>query len=396
MKKQIIGFILCITLLSSMVSVSGLINITSIKTINDIKEFLNNNQIKETQNFGLGFIPLSDLTKSRSLDDYGSTSTLSQWDWRDYNGQDWTTAARNQASCGSCWDFAAHSCLETVVNIVEGDSTLDLDLSEQYILSCYSGGWGCSGSNAYYAYEYMYNYGGAIPESCFTYSANDNIPCSEKCADWQDKLVPITGYGYSSNPPIDNIKNKIVADGPVCVSFSVYSDFYDGSPSFDTNGVYQQKSGSYQGGHQVAAVGYVDTPGNPDYEGYWICKNSWGATWGPWDDGCFGIAYGEVGINDDIVWVEYSSTAPETSIISGPSGIIPYNEVTFEWIGFDANTPVENLVYSYILEGYDSSWSEWGLTTSKTYTDLGNGAYTFKVRTKDKVGIIDYSPAVQT
>jgi len=215
MKRKIIGTLLCIILISSMVPVSGLVNI---KTINDIKENLTNNvnnQKYGVQSFGFGFVPLSDSIESNSLDEYSSDPPPSQWDWRDYNGQDWTTAARNQASCGSCWDFAAHSCLEAVVNIVEGDSTLDLDLSEQYILSCYSGGWGCSGSNAYYAYEYMDDNGGTIPESCFTYSANDDVPCSSKCADWQDKLVPITGYGHSSYPSLDNIKNKIVNDGPI-------------------------------------------------------------------------------------------------------------------------------------------------------------------------------------
>ena len=267
-----------------------------------------------SQNFGLGFKPLSDSVESDTIGEY-SVDPPSQFDWRNYNGQDWTTIAKNQGSCGSCWDFAAHSCLEAVINIVEGDSSLDLDLSEQYILSCYSGGWGCGGSNAYYAYQYLYLNGGAIPETCFPYTANDGTPCSNKCSDWQDKLVPITGYGYSGNPPINDIKNKIVTDGPVCLSFEVYSDFYVGSPSFDSNGVYRHLSGSYQGGHQIAAVGYVDTPDNPNYDGYWICKNSWGATWGPWNNGFFGIAYGQVDIDGDVVWVEYTKIDPGTLII---------------------------------------------------------------------------------
>jgi C1A family cysteine protease len=375
---------------------SNVIGINTIQKTNKLQilEIIVNDRFN-SQNFGLGYIPLSDSIQSDPIEEYYGDPP-SQFDWRNYNDQDWTTTARNQGSCGSCWDFAAHSCLEAMVNIIEGDSNLDLDLSEQYILSCYSGGWGCGGSNAYYAYGYMFNNGGAIPESCFTYSANDVIPCSSKCTDWQDKLVPITDYGYSSSPTINNIKNKIVNDGPVCVSFSVYSDFYDGSPSFDSSGVYQHKSGSYRGGHQVAAVGYVDTPSHLEYEGYWICKNSWGANWGPWDDGCFGIAYGEVGIDEDIVWVEYSSTAPDTSIITGPSGIITYNDITFEWIGSDGNTPVGDLLYSYILEGYDSQWSTWDSFTSESYYNLPNAEYTFKVKAKDKVEIPDYSPATQS
>jgi C1A family cysteine protease len=393
-------FSVCIVLVYSIAPVLGFRDLKTVETNHDVEAFSPiligfNNKIYEEQRFGFGFVPLSDSIKPYSVGEFGDDPPA-QWDWRDYNGQDWTTAARNQASCGSCWDFAAHSCLESIINIVEGDSTLDLDLSEQYILSCYSGGWGCGGSNAYYAYEYMFNNGGTITDTCFPYYANDDIPCSSKCSDWQDKLVPITGYGYSDYPSRNDIKNKIVNDGPVCVSFSVYSDFYDGSPSFDPNGVYQHTFGSYQAGHQIAAVGFVDTPGNPNYDGYWICKNSWGAAWGPWDNGFFGIAYGECNIDEDIVWVEYSSTAPDTSITSGPSGTIDYDDVTFEWIGSDGNTPTADLVYSYFLEGYDSSWSSWTSITDMLYNDLPHGAYTFKVKAKDEAGIPDYTPSTRS
>ena len=356
--------------------------------------------------FPLGFKPLSGLEEEEisfsknfqndfsKNEKYLATSLPPEWDWRNVSGNDYTTPAKNQGACGSCWDFAAMGALEAMINIVEGDANLDLDLSEQYILSCYSGGWGCGGSNAYYAFQYIYNNGGAIPETCFPYTAYDTTPCSNKCSDWQHKLIPITGYGYIGNADINTIKNKIINDGPVCLSFTVYSDFYDGSPSFDSNGVYKydERSAS-RGGHQVLCVGYKDTPGNPNYSGYWICKNSWGATWGPWDNGFFGIAYGECSIEGDVVWVSYSSTAPDTQIVSGPSGLINYSNVTFTWTGTDGNTQTEYLVYSYILEGYDLAWSAWTNSTTKTYYNLPDGNYTFKVRAKDKAGIPDYTPA---
>ena len=43
----------------------------------------------------------------------------SYFSWMDYNG-DWTTPARYQGACGSCWDFAAVGALESVINIEEG------------------------------------------------------------------------------------------------------------------------------------------------------------------------------------------------------------------------------------------------------------------------------------
>ena len=194
----------------------------------------------------LGCIPLPDPKKSIPLNGFGENGDPpASFDWRSYDGLDWTSPAKNQANCGSCWDFAAHSTLEAIINIVEGDASLDLDLSEQYILSCYSGGWGCNGDNAYYAYQYMENNGGAIPETCFPYTADDSTSCSTKCSDWQEKLVPIVSYGYTSNPSRIAMQNKLVIDGPFCVDFEVYTDFYTGSPSFDANGVYKYDGVEY-------------------------------------------------------------------------------------------------------------------------------------------------------
>ena len=85
--------------------------------------------------------------------------------------------------------------------------------------------------------------------------------------------------------------------------------------------------------------------------------------------------------------------SPNTEIISGPSEIINYNDVTFTWTGSDDTTPTQDLVCSYYLEGYDSGWSIWTLNTSKTYNHLPNGDYIFRVRAKDSSGNIDPTSA---
>jgi hypothetical protein len=99
------------------------------------------------------------------------------------------------------------------------------------------------------------------------------------------------------------------------------------------------------------------------------------------------------------VW--YFTTAtdtspPDTSITGGPSGTITYNDVTFTYTGSDDVTQTSNLLYSYKLEGYDSGWSDYSSATSKTYNDLPNNSYTFKVRAKDAAGNIDPGPASQS
>ena len=67
----------------------------------------------------------------------------SQYSWLDYGG-DWTTPAKDQGNCGSCWAFGALGALEAAINIAKGDPTFDRDLSEQYIMACLNVG-GCGG-----------------------------------------------------------------------------------------------------------------------------------------------------------------------------------------------------------------------------------------------------------
>lgn len=87
------------------------------------------------------------------------------------------------------------------------------------------------------------------------------------------------------------------------------------------------------------------------------------------------------------------STSPETSITSGPEGKINFNDVTFFWIGTDDYTPESELLYSYRLDGYSDAWSEWTPSTSKSYTDLLDGYYTFRVKARDKALNEDPTPA---
>ena len=76
-------------------------------------------------------------------------------------------------------------------------------------------------------------------------------------------------------------------------------------------------------------------------------------------------------------------TGPETFITDGPSGTITTNDVTFAFTGSDDVSPTSSLVYAYGLEGYDTDWSDYTSSTSKTYIGLPNGSYTFYVKAKD-------------
>ena len=308
MRNKIIGIFIIIMLFLTSVTVCG---------IQNEKNFLvNNNYILGTD---YEFIPNNEMNNYKNdifkqewiINGYDLLSSInkvlnplpSELDWRShtYNGitGDWTTPAKSQGGCGSCWAFAAIGTLEAVINIANENPDLDMDLSEQYMVSCAPSQPGhpmnCSGGARWLCYKYMsedtYPYDGALTESCFPYSATEE-PCDNKCSDWRDNLVKrITSWGWSYPSNVNEIKSKLQY-GPVALNMLVYEDF-----SSYTGGVYEHQWGNLRGGHSIGCVGYSDIGE------YFICKNSWGSHWG--ENGFFRIKYDTCNIWDDLTWVTF-------------------------------------------------------------------------------------------
>ena len=152
--------------------------------------------------------------------------------WIDINGDDWTSPIKDQGACGSCWLFAAIGCLECIINVRENCPNLDIDLSEQYVMSCLSAAGSCRGGVANRAFSYIKSnstlgndYNGIIPESCFKYHGIDKrgwdyyqrayrpVLCEYKCDNWVEQLIPISDYGYynvdGSPEDIQRIKSQV-------------------------------------------------------------------------------------------------------------------------------------------------------------------------------------------
>ena len=312
--------------------------------------------------------------------------------WKD-NGGDWTTPARYQGNCGSCWAFAAVSALESIINIREGVATLDPDVSEQYILSCLPSSGSCHGGSPYLAYYYLHSTGasgdyhnGIIPEECFPYQARDDVPCSEKCADWEEKLIPIADYGYwipdGSEEDRNRIKTQVMEDGPVVTFMMATEDFQQWGLIHHGQDDYYPYPGYVPGiNHCVIIVGWKDDPSIPR-GGYWICKNSWGTYWGY--DGFFNIEYGSLSIdNYEIVWVDYDAGSVDFPPVAEAGG--PYHGSAGEDISFDGSG-------SRDAEGTIVSW-EWdfgdGNTASGeqvTHSYTARGVYTVSLTVTDESG----------
>ncbi|MBR8536992.1 response regulator [Carboxylicivirga sediminis] len=66
--------------------------------------------------------------------------------------------------------------------------------------------------------------------------------------------------------------------------------------------------------------------------------------------------------------------------------------IDFQLVRYPSSADV---VYQYILEGYDKTWNICGLEQSATYRNLPPGEYTFRVRSTDKAGYISDEATLQ-
>jgi hypothetical protein len=177
------------------------------------------------------------------------------------------TSVKDQKSCGSCWAFSTAGMFECVL-LKHGINT---NLSEQWLVSCNTDGWGCNGG--WFANKYYLN-PGAVLENCFRYKAQD-LPCKEGC-----EFVYIANSSHNVSN-VSAIKAAIHDFGGVscAVTATYYFQAYSG-------GVFDYDSHSPTN-HAVVLVGWDDNLGSG---GAWRLKNSWGNGWG--ESGMMWIEYG--------------------------------------------------------------------------------------------------------
>lgn len=180
-----------------------------------------------------------------------SPTLPSSFDWRSVGGENWITPVRDQFSCGSCWAMATLGVIEAMTNI-EADSSVNLNLAEQNLISCPGGGGTCGGGWPFNAAIYIRDTG-VVTETCFPYVAR-NDPCVYACrsplARW--KIDEHTTLSLAGHIPRDTNgwKRALLCNGPLAVC-----DHH----------------------HCVTLVGWNDATSS------WTFKNSWGTDWG--DDG---------------------------------------------------------------------------------------------------------------
>lgn len=297
--------------------------------------FKTENQFTESFTMPSNDVP-TDTTLLQSSTSADLLGLPTSFNWCDQGG---CTPVKDQGYCGSCWAFSTTAPLESLILLNDGVST---DLSEQYLISCNSDGWGCNGG--FWAHDYHEwkavsgeLEAGAVLESVFPYEDAD-VSCNPP----HDKAYQITSWEYVCGdsyctPTTDQLKQAIYDHGPLTVAVCVNGAFQSYS-----DGVFTGPSCSSLN-HGVVLVGWDDA------DNCWIMRNSWGTAWG--ENGYMRIQYGVSGIGSEACYVEYESS-PEPEPDPEPEPEPAENEITNgqtlsdlaasqgEWIYYYVNVPI--------------------------------------------------------
>ena len=236
----------------------------------------------------------------------------SKYDLRD-EGR--STSVKDQGVDGFCWSFASIASMESnILTKKLSNVTKDnLDLSET------GGSWfscngttdksdstygdhrddpsnGADGGNAENAAESISSGYGAYPEELAKYDEIQN-GYAEALRYYSDYKLK----DYSTLPEdVNLIKQRLMEKGAMFYGYKCFFDNYyeteDGKYTYSDNGK-SINGEDTEGGHAVTIIGWNDNFSKDNFhpdagvksDGAWLCKNSWGESWG--DDGYFYISY---------------------------------------------------------------------------------------------------------
>jgi len=265
------------------------------------------------------------------------------FDLRAFNA---TTPVKDQGSNGACWAFGTTAALESAFKIATG---IDLDISEDNIqnsglrYSFYGKPSNTEGGKLIGGLGYVLSWLGIVNSEYDTYDELGKIS--------QILFTPdsyhFTDAMFVNTNNRNAIKEALLKYGALTIHINGANpnNLYYNSTTY---GLYCNNASL--GNHFVTIVGWNDTYSrnnfniNPDVDGAWICKNSWGTGWG--DNGYFYLSYADA---------PYSDAAAVAYIIK--------------------NTDMYNKVYQYDIPAINDFITYTAVNTlsyANTYESVGN------------------------
>jgi C1A family cysteine protease len=251
--------------------------------------------------YGRGFVPPPfelHRVSTRAMPRMAS-ALPTRFDWRE---QGKVTPVKQQGSCGACYAFAGIADIESKM-LMAGEGAFDF--SENNVKECeWFGRSGlypskCDGGTYWRIINHLVEKG-TVLEPCDPYVPY-NATCRKTCP-YIKTVLNWRVFSLNETPAPETIKTYLLEFGPIFVAidggigaaWEHELNAYDGSYTlFHPNSVSVN--------HAVLIVGWDDELNHAGGQGGWICKNSWGGSWGGTcgfgtERGYFTIAYGSANI----------------------------------------------------------------------------------------------------
>ncbi len=299
------------------VSPSATPDILQEASVEDLDYILGRPMTEEEKEAQKALVPdvLMDLPKEEPVETYESFISFfnvlpEQYDSRDYG---YMTSVKNQNPYGSCWTYATIASMESSLimqGLVEPD---DIDLSEwhlayfathtgadelgntkgDYVKASGGLAYMNNGGNAQMSMVALSNWKGVTYENDYPGNTDpttlDAAGRALKADDaWLNNRYYMDNCYLTPATDTDSVKQLIQEFGAVYGSYYHDDRFYN----YDTAAYYSKVSGS---NHAITIIGWDDSYSKenfktqPQGDGAWICKNSWGSAWG--DEGYFYLSY---------------------------------------------------------------------------------------------------------